>query len=58
MASFPGSLNPLSGDIHLARGAAPEAAVALAKLNGEWAAAYREGTVDGKENIVVAAGDS
>jgi len=55
---FDADLNPLSGDITLAASALPEAAVALAPFNDGWAAAYREGTVDGKENVVVRVGDN
>ena len=55
---FDAELNPLSGDIALATGLRPEAAVALAPFNGGWAAAYREGTADGKENVVVQVAES
>src|SRR6185436_21055827 len=44
---FDADLNPLSDDTVLAASALPEAAVALAPFNNSWAAAYREGTVDG-----------
>ncbi len=55
---FDADLNPLSDDASLAASALPEAAVALAPFNGGWAAAYREGTVDGQENVVVRVGDA
>lgn len=55
---FDRDLNPLSSDLALADSNLPEAAVALATFNGAWAAAYREGTTDGKENIVVKVGDA
>ncbi len=55
---FDQDLNPLSDDLTLAGGDLPEAAVALAAFNGAWAAAYREGTADGKENIVVKVGEA
>ncbi len=51
--TFDESLNATSGDITLAASALPEAAVALAPFGSGWAAAYREGLVDGQENIVV-----
>jgi hypothetical protein len=54
---FDQNLQPLSGDSVLAASDLPEAAVALAKLDGSWAAAYREGRVDGLENIVVRVGE-
>jgi hypothetical protein len=54
---FDQSLNPTTADIALAESALPEAAVALTAFNGSWAAAYREGTADGKENVVVRAAD-
>jgi hypothetical protein len=54
---FDQNLQPLSGDSVLAASELPEAAVALAKLDGSWAAAYREGTSDGFENIVVRVGE-
>lgn len=54
---FDAELNPLSDDIALADSALPEAAVALAPFDGSWAAAYREGAVDGKENVVVRVGE-
>jgi hypothetical protein len=50
---FDADLNPLSDDTALAASALPEAAVALTAFNDGWAASYREGTVDGKENVVV-----
>ncbi|HVY31614.1 MAG TPA: hypothetical protein VHB79_33995 [Polyangiaceae bacterium] len=53
---FDQDLNPLSDDQTLAADVVPESAVALAAWNGTFAAAYREGTVDGRENIVVKAG--
>lgn len=55
---FDADLNPLSDDVALADSALPEAAVALAPFNGGWAAAYREGSADGKENVVVRVADS
>jgi hypothetical protein len=55
---FDAGLNPLSNDTVLANSALPEAAVALAQFNGGWAVAYREGAADGKENVVVRAGQS
>jgi hypothetical protein len=55
--TFDADLNPTSNDVTLAGGELPEAAVALAPFNGGWAAAYREGTGDGKENIVLRSGD-
>ena len=55
--TFDADLNPTSDDVSLAVSELPEAAVALATSNGAWAAAYREGTVDGNENIVVKVGD-
>jgi hypothetical protein len=54
---FDQALSPTSTEQTLASSDLPEAAVALASFNGGWAAAYREGTEDGKENIVVRAGD-
>jgi len=54
---FDQNLQPLSGDSVLAASELPEAAVALAKLDGSWAAAYREGRADGLENIVVRVGE-
>jgi hypothetical protein len=53
---FDADLNPVSDDVTLAASALPEAAVALAPFQAGWAAAYREGTVDGKENVVVRVG--
>jgi hypothetical protein len=50
---FDADLTPISDDRVLADDVLPEGAVALAPFNGGWAAAYREGTVDGKENVVV-----
>jgi hypothetical protein len=55
--TFDQDLNPTSGELDLAIGQLPEAAVALAPFNGGWAAAYREGAVDGGETIVVKVGD-
>jgi hypothetical protein len=54
--TFDADLNPTSSDLTLANSSLPEAAVALATSNGAWAAAYREGAIDGKENIVVKVG--
>jgi hypothetical protein len=54
---FDADLNPASDDVALATSALPEAAVALAPFNDGWAAAYREGAADGKENVVVMVGD-
>jgi hypothetical protein len=54
---FDQNLNSLSGDLSLAAGELPEAAVALTTFNGSWAAAYREGAADGAENLVVKVGD-
>jgi hypothetical protein len=54
---FDQNLQPLSEDSVLAATDSPEAAVALTKLDGSWAAAYREGTPDGLENIVVRVGE-
>jgi hypothetical protein len=54
---FDAELNPLSGDLALAASSLPEGAVALAPFNAGWAAAYREGTQDGKENVVVRVGE-
>jgi hypothetical protein len=54
---FDQDLQPLSGDSVLAASDLPEAAVALARFDGSWAAAYREGTADGLENIVVRVGE-
>jgi hypothetical protein len=51
--AFDQDLTPLSDDLTLADSSLPEAAVALATFNGAWAAAYREGSADGQENIVV-----
>jgi hypothetical protein len=55
--TFDGDLNPTSQDVVLAASELPEAAVALAPVDGSWAAAYREGAVDGGEYIVVKVGD-
>jgi hypothetical protein len=55
--TFDADLNPTSNDVTLAGGDLSEAGVALAPFNGGWAAAYREGTGDGKENIVLRTGD-
>jgi hypothetical protein len=55
--TFDANLNPTSGEQTLAGSELPEAAVALAPFNGSWAAAYREGTADGRENIVVRVGE-
>jgi hypothetical protein len=55
--TFDADLNPTSNDLTLAASDLPEAAVALATFEGAWAAAYREGTVDGKETIVVKVGE-
>lgn len=55
--TFDAELNPTSGDSTLAESALPEAAVSLAAFNGSWAAAYREGLANGKENVVVRAGN-
>lgn len=54
--TFDGQLNPKSGDSNLATSELPEAAVALATFGGTWAAAYREGTANGLENVVVKVG--
>lgn len=54
--TFDEDLNPTSNDVTLAGGDLPEAAVALATFDGSWAAAYREGTGDGNENVVVKVG--
>jgi hypothetical protein len=54
--TFDAKLNPTSGDVALAVSNLPEAAVSLAPFNGGWAAAYREGAVDGAETIVVKVG--
>jgi hypothetical protein len=55
---FDAQLNPLADDASLAETSLPEAAVALSTFNGGWAAAYREGASDGREQIVVKAGDA
>jgi hypothetical protein len=54
--TFDAELNPTSGDLSLADSDLPEAAVALAAVEGGWAAAYREGSADGREHIVVKSG--
>jgi hypothetical protein len=56
--SFDENLNPTSGDVTLAAGISPEASVALAAFDGTWAAAYREGALGGRENVVVRIGQS
>jgi hypothetical protein len=53
--TFDQDLNPASEDVVLADSSLPEAAVALAPFAGGWAAAYREGTADGQEVVVVRA---
>jgi len=55
--TFDANLGATSDDITLAGSRLPEAAIALAPFNGSWAAAYREGAVDGKENVVVRVGE-
>jgi hypothetical protein len=55
--TFDAQLTPTSGDLPLANGPSPEAAVALAPFNGGWAAAYRQGLADGRENVVVRAAE-
>lgn len=55
---FGADLRPTSGEIALAAGPLPEAAVALAPFAGGWAAAYREGAPDGSETIVIRAADA
>lgn len=55
--TFDADLSPVSGDIALADSSTWEADVALATFGNSWAAAYREGTVDGRENIVVKSGE-
>jgi hypothetical protein len=54
---FDQDLNPTTSDLPLAESALPEAAVALTAFNDGWAAAYREGTAEGQENVVVKASD-
>lgn len=54
---FDEELNPVTGDLALAASELPEAGVALAAFRGGWAAAYREGAVDGSESVVVRIGD-
>jgi hypothetical protein len=53
--TFDEDLNPTSDDVALADTSLPEASVALAPFHGGWAAAYREGSADGQESIVVKA---
>lgn len=54
---FDADLSPLSADVALADSSTWEADVALASFGAGWAAAYREGTPDGRENVVVKNGD-
>lgn len=54
---FDADLSPLGDDIALADSVTWEADVALASFGGGWAAAYREGTADGRENVVVKSGE-
>lgn len=53
LRTFDADLRPTSGDVSLADSALPEANVALAKVAGGWCAAYREGSPDGAEYLVV-----
>lgn len=55
--TFDTALNPTSGDLSLASSELPESNVALAKVQGGWSAAYREGLADGTEYVVVKSGD-
>lgn len=55
---FDADLRALSGDLSLASTDAPEAAVALAPFGASFAAAYREGTPEGLENVVVKVGSA
>lgn len=56
--SFDANLSPLSGETALAESDAGEADVALATFGAGWVAAYREGTSDGAENVIVKKGES
>jgi hypothetical protein len=51
-------LRATSNDLPLAESNLPEAAVSLARFKESWVAAYREGTVEGLEYVVVRSGEA